>query len=259
MNQMIHTENISASYDDLTPIIRDISISVEKGKFIGILGPNGCGKTTLMRVLSRVIKPLGGVVVINDQNISQYGSRSLAKILGCVGQEGCKSFSFTVKDVVLMGRYPHCGQFKQYSDEDIKIANEAMSNTNILHLADRLITEISGGERQRVWIAQTLTQQPKIILLDEPTAHLDINHQLEILRLISNLTPSITVLCVFHDLNLASNFCDRLILMKDGKIMCNGSPSEVLTQQRIQECFDVNIIVNTHPQTGQPYIVPVYK
>ncbi len=157
-----------------------------------------------------------------------------------------------------MGRYPHIGKLAPLSPSDLAIANEAMKTTNTFHLADRLITEVSGGERQRVLIARTLTQQPKILLLDEPTSHLDINHQIEIMDLIRDLTPKITVIGVFHDLNLASYFCDRIVLMKQGKILAVGTPMEVLTPEKIRESFSVGMMVSTHPLTGKPHLIPEY-
>ena len=257
MTPTISADNISISYGD-HHVIQQFSLAVDQGGFIGILGPNGCGKTTLLRALSRILKPDQGAVFIEGLDAESYDSRTLAKTIGCVGQETDVAFPFTVREIVLMGRYPHIGKLAPLSAKDLAIADEAMKTTNTLYLADRLITEVSGGERQRVLIARTLTQQPKILLLDEPTSHLDINHQIEIMDLIRDLTPKITIIGVFHDLNLASYYCDRIVIMKEGKILAVGTPEEVLTPEKIRESFSVKMMVATHPLTGKPSLIPEY-
>ncbi len=257
MTPTISADNISISYGD-HHVIEEFSLAVDQGGFIGILGPNGCGKTTFLRALSRILKPDLGAVFIEGLKAESYDSRTLAKTIGCVGQETDVAFPFTVREIVLMGRYPHIGKLAPFSANDLAIADEAMKTTNTLHLAERLITEVSGGERQRVLIARTLTQQPKILLLDEPTSHLDINHQIEIMDLIRDLAPRITIIGVFHDLNLASYFCDRIVLMKEGKILTVGTPAEVLTPEKIRESFSVRMMVSTHPLTGKTYLIPEY-
>ncbi|MDV0442563.1 ABC transporter ATP-binding protein [Methanorbis furvi] len=258
MTPVISAEKLSVSYGD-HQVLENLSLAVEEGGFIGILGPNGCGKTTFLRTLSRILEPDAGAVMVEGLDVSTYDTKALAKILGCVRQETDVAFGFTVREIVLMGRHPHIGRLAPLSETDLAIADEAMRTTNTLHLADRLVTEVSGGERQRVLIARTLAQQPRILLLDEPTSHLDINHQLEILQLIHSLTPKITVVGVFHDFNLASYFCDRLILMNGGKITAAGTPAEVLTANRIRESFQVQMLVSLHPLTGKPYCVPEYE
>jgi iron complex transport system ATP-binding protein len=257
MTPAISADNISVRYGE-HHVIEQFSLAVDQGGFIGILGPNGCGKTTFLRAISRILKPDKGAVFIEGLDAESFDSRALAKTIGCVGQETDVAFPFTVREIVLMGRYPHIGKLAPLSPKDLAIADEAMKTTNTYHLADRLITEISGGERQRVLIARTLTQQPKILLLDEPTSHLDINHQIEIMELIRDLTPKITVIGVFHDLNLASYFCDRIVLMKQGKILAVGTPAEVLTPEKIRESFSVGMMVSTHPLTGKPHLIPEY-
>ncbi len=258
MTPTISADNISVRYGE-HHVIEQFSLAVDQGGFIGILGPNGCGKTTFLRAISRILKPDQGAVFIDGLDAESYDSRTLAKTIGCVGQETDVAFPFTVREIVLMGRYPHIGKLAPLSPKDLAIADEAMKTTNTFHLADRLITEVSGGERQRVLIARTLTQQPRILLLDEPTSHLDINHQIEIMDLIRDLTPKITVIGVFHDLNLASYFCDRIVLMKQGKILAVGTPAEVLTPEKIRESFSVGMMVSTHPLTGKPHLIPEYS
>lgn len=253
----VEVNGISVGYGTHT-VINNLSLSVDEGEFVGILGPNGCGKTTLLRAMTRILKPESGAVLVNGKEISSYNPKEFARTLGCVNQHTQPAFSFSVKDIVLMGRNPHLGRLQPLSENDFKIAEKAMEETGISHLADRTISELSGGETQRVMIAKTLAQQPKILLLDEPTNHLDISHQIDILDLIRNLTPEITVVSVLHDLNLASYFCDRLILMESGQIQATGTPEEVLTSERIFKTFAVKMMVYPHPMTGRPYMVPQY-
>ena len=181
----------------------------------------------------------------------------MAKKMAVVPQETAVNFSFTVKDVVIMGRSPHLGLFQNEGEKDFAVARLAMELTNTYHLADRLITAISGGERQRVIIAKALAQEPKIILLDEPTSHLDINHQIEILSLLRRLNRenNLTIISVFHDLNLASQYCDSLVLMNSGSIFTIGEPDEVLTMENIKEVYGANVLVRKHPVTGRPSVV----
>ena len=253
----IEVQNLSVGYAE-HKVIENLSLSVEKGEFLGILGQNGSGKTTLLRAMTRILKPDAGIVYVNGQEISSYTPKGFARELGCVNQQSESAFSFSVKDVVLMGRNPHLGRLQPFSAKDYAIADKAMEDTNTLYLKDRLITDLSGGEHQRVMIAKTLAQQPKILLLDEPTNHLDIAHQIEILELIRSLTPEITVVSVLHDLNLASYFCDRLVLMEHGEIQAVGKPEEILTTERIYQTFSVRMMVYPHPITGRPYMVPQY-
>ena len=250
-------KDITVGYGDHT-VLKSISLDIEQGGFIGILGPNGCGKTTFLRSLSKVLKPESGVVYIDGKTVSSYDAKSFAKTVGCVSQETETGFEFTVKDIVLMGRHPHIGRLTPLKAEDYAIAEEAMRFTNVLEFKDRLVTELSGGERQRVLIAKTLAQQPRILLLDEPTNHLDVCHQIEILQLIRSLTPKITVIGVLHDLNLASYFCDRIVLMEKGQIVSVGTPAEVLTPEQIYQVFSVRMIISQHPVTGKPYLIPQY-
>lgn len=253
----ISAEHITSGYAE-NLIIDDLTLDIEKGSFLGIIGVNGCGKTTLLRSMTRILKPAKGVVYVDGREIESYNAKDFARIVGCVNQMNEAAFEFSVKDVVMMGRHPYLGRLRPVSSEDFKIADEAMSYTHVLHLKDRLITELSGGERQRVLIAKTLAQQPEILLLDEPTNHLDISHQIEILQLLKSLTPKITIVCVLHDLNLASSLCDMLVLMDKGKIIARGTPSEVLTPKRIYDTFAVKMLVSPHPVTGKPYLVPEY-
>ncbi len=255
---MVRTEGLDVSYGD-TRVLEAVSLAVQEGSFIGILGPNGCGKTTLMRALSRIIEPAAGTVMVDGREIGEYSIRGLATIMGAVPQETAVTFDFTVEEIVQMGRHPHLGRLSSMGEEDYVICRHAMEITNTAYLADRLITEISGGERQRVLIARALAQKPRVLLLDEPTSHLDISHQIEILSIIRGLVPQVTVIGVFHDINLAAYFCDTIILMEQARIAAVGTPAAVITDQNIREVFGVEMIVRTHPITGRPYVVPRYE
>ena len=257
MNIAAEAKDITVGYGEHT-VLKSVSLAIEQGGFLGILGPNGCGKTTFLRSLSKVLKPEDGVVYIDGKTVSSYDAKTFAKTVGCVSQETETGFEFSVRDIVLMGRHPHIGRLAPLTAEDYAIADEAMRFTNTLQFKDRLVTELSGGERQRVLIAKTLAQQPKILLLDEPTNHLDVCHQIEILQLIRSLTPKITVIGVLHDLNLASYFCDRIVLMEKGQILSVGTPAEVLTPEQVYNVFSVRMIVSPHPVTGKPYLIPEY-
>ena len=257
MNIAAEAKDITVGYGEHT-VLKSVSLAIEQGGFLGILGPNGCGKTTFLRSLSKVLKPEDGVVYIDGKAVSSYDAKTFAKTVGCVSQETETGFEFSVRDIVLMGRHPHIGRLAPLTAGDYAIADEAMRFTNTLQFKDRLVTELSGGERQRVLIAKTLAQQPKILLLDEPTNHLDVCHQIEILQLIRSLTPKITVIGVLHDLNLASYFCDRIVLMEKGQILSVGTPAEVLTPEQVYNVFSVRMIVSPHPVTGKPYLIPEY-
>lgn len=247
--------DVSCSYGSFA-VLEGINFCVERGAFAGILGPNGSGKTTLLRCLSRVLKPRRGTVLLEDRDLYRESPRRVARRMAVVPQESGAAFSFTVGEVVLMGRFPHLKMFQREGEADWGAAARAMELTGISHLADRPVTALSGGERQRVVIARALAQEPELILLDEPTSHLDINHQLEVLELLKKLSrqEKLTVICVFHDLNLAAQYCDRLILMKGGRIFALGSPEDVLTPQNIRSVFGASVAVRRHPLSGRPLI-----
>jgi iron complex transport system ATP-binding protein len=253
----LRLENIDVRYDDLT-ILKDICLEASDGEFIGILGANGSGKTTLIRTIAKVLKPARGVILLNGKDISKIKLRELTKILAVVPQDTSINFDFNVEDVVLMGRTPHLARFQVETQKDLEIAYDAIKLVRCEHLIGRNINEISGGERQKVVIARALAQQPRILLLDEPTAHLDINHQIEIMSLLKKLADSgLIVIAVIHDLNLASQFCSKILMMKDGRIFAFGKPKDVLTPENIKEVFGIDVIVRKHPITGSYYVLPV--
>jgi iron complex transport system ATP-binding protein len=238
-----------------TPVLENITFSAASGDFIGVLGPNGSGKTTLLKSISRVLRPHIGTVYLSEKDVYALSSKEVAKNLAVVPQESVVSFAFSALEIVLMGRTPHLRRFETESAKDLKIAKRAMELTNTWYLADRPINELSGGEKQRVIIARALAQEPKVLLLDEPYVHLDINNQIEILNLIKKLTEDgLTVISVFHDLNLASAYCDWLILLHEGKIISLGTPEEVLTPEKIKKVYGVDVLVKRNPITNAIYL-----
>lgn len=253
-------DGVDCSYGSID-VVKDVSFDVKKGEFLGILGPNGSGKTTLLKSISRVLKPKKGMILISDKDIYQMKSLDVAKQLAVVPQETPVSFDFSALEVVLMGRNPHMPRFKMESKEDFEIAKASMELTRTWEFADRPVTELSGGERQRVIIARALTQEPQILLLDEPTTHLDISNQLEIMDLIKCLcvTRKLLIVAVFHDFNLAARYCDSIILLKDGKIVAVGNAEETLTSENVKKVFSVDTIVKKHPITGQLHVIPISR
>jgi len=242
-------------------VLKDISFSVKKGEFIGIIGPNGAGKTTLLKTLSHIIKPLSGKVLLKGKDIHLLSSLLLARQCAMVGQDLLSLFSFTVEEIVLMGRNPYLGLFKQERKEDVEIVNMALKRTDMSMLKDRPIDELSAGERQRALIAKALVQQPQLLLLDEPTAHLDIGYQTDILDLIRllNRDSELTVICVLHDLNLASQYCDKLLLLDKGKIAGFGPPAEILQYDILERTFNARCLVDKDILGGKPIVIPFPK
>jgi iron complex transport system ATP-binding protein len=226
---------------------------------VGVLGPNGSGKTTLIKSISRILKPHRGAILLDGADIYSLKEVEVARQMAVVPQDSSIGFSFTALDVVLMGRNPHMTRFQMESAKDVAIARKAMQLTNTWHLAERPINELSGGERQRVIIARALAQEPKVLLLDEPMTHLDINNQLEIMDLVKELCVEggLMVLAVFHDLNLAARYCTSAILLKNGRIFSAGSLDVVLTSENIKNVFRVDAIVQKHLVTNSLYVIPL--
>lgn len=237
----ISVEGLGFSYGT-REVLKDVSFSVRAGEFVGILGPNGSGKTTLLNCVSGALRSVNGRVGVCGKDVLTIGSLELARLVAVVPQESAMNFEFTVEEVVLMGRYSHIDRYRFEDERDYAVAERAMRATGIWRMRERLVTNLSGGERQRVVIARALAQEPRVLLLDEPTTHLDLRHQLEVLGLIRELnqTRGLTVLAVFHDLNLAARFCDRLMLVDEGRIMARGTPEEVLTAENVAKAFRVN-------------------
>jgi iron complex transport system ATP-binding protein len=252
---IINLEQIGFRYNEHW-VLRNVSFEVKEGEFIGILGPNGSGKTTLLNVIDGILIPQEGEIWINETSCNKLKRENLAKIIAVVPQESSMIFPFTVQEIVLMGRAPHLGKWRFEGETDFTIARQAMEMTDILSLMNRSMNALSAGERQRVLIARALAQQPQIMLLDEPTAFLDIRHQIDFFDLIKalNKNQTLTVIGVTHDINLASSYCDRLILMRNGNVHCLGSPDEVITESHIREVYETNVTVDRNPVTGQPRV-----
>ncbi len=251
----VEVDNVYFSYK-LLDVLKNINLKAEEGEFLGIVGPNGSGKSTLLQVLSKALTPKAGTIYLGDWEINGMNVKEVARMVAVVPQESPITFSFTVSEIVMMGRTPHLRMLQSESEKDYEVARKAMEATNTYYLRDRLITELSGGERQRVIIARALTQSPKVLLLDEPTANLDIHHQIEILDLVKNLTgKGLIVICAIHDLNLASLYSDRLIALKDGEIVSFGTPEEVLTEEGVKDIFGVKAIIEKHPVAKSPFVI----
>ncbi len=255
--QIILVQNIDFAYDGRA-VLSDVSFSAGEGDFIGVVGPNGSGKTTLIKLLSRVLKPRSGKIEIAGEDISRIPNRRLARIAAVVPQETNVLFAYTVAEIVLMGRYPYLGALSFERGEDVAVAQEAMETTDVAQFADRLISQVSGGEKQRVVIARALAQEPRIMLLDEPTAFLDLKHQVEIYSVLQKLNREkrMTILAVSHSLNLAAQFCRRIIMLDKGRIAADGTPSEVLTGENIERVFEVKVRITRDESTGAPQVTP---
>lgn len=254
----IHLSNAQAAYDG-APVIRDVSFEVRRGEFAGLAGPNGSGKSTILRLIGNLLQPQKGRVEIDGQPVGEYKRELLARRVAVVSQQAPLDFEFTVEEVVMLGRIPHLKRFQREGPDDRSIVEEALGRTELSRLAGRLVTEISAGERQRVAIARALAQQPEILILDEPTAHLDIRHQVSLLSLFGRLCRrhGLTVLAVLHDLNLAAQFCQRLILLKEGRVFAIGKPADILDASVLRQVYGVQASVSLHPVTQAPCIYPV--
>ena len=240
------------------PAVNGLTLTIAPGTFVGVIGPNGSGKSTLVKLLSGYLRPRMGNVMLGSHSLASYTPRERARQIAVVTQEAPAGFDFTSMEVVLMGRSPHLPALGVEGPNDIAIAMEAMRRTGTESLAGRPLGALSGGERQRVLFARALAQETPILLLDEPTAHLDVNYQMEILSLLRTLHTErgVTVLTVLHDLNLASLYCDHLFLLREGRLVKEGPPSTVLSAARIAEVYGVRIWCETHPETGRPYVLP---
>jgi len=238
-------------------VLKDASVQINSADFVGIVGPNGSGKSTLIRTISRVLKPLYGKVVVKGEDIYHLPASEVAKEMAVVTQERGLDFPFTVRDVVMMGRLPHIKRFTRESARDLEAVARAMDLTDTVLLADRQVNELSGGEKQRVMLARALAQEPKILVLDEPTSYLDLNYQIETMELLVRLRREygLTIVMVLHDLNLASRYCDYLLVVKKGVIYAIGSPYEVITTNMIKEVYGCEVSVEYPNSLERPYIV----
>lgn len=254
---LVRTRDLSVGYDREFPVLDGITLDVAAGELVAVIGPNGCGKTTFLRALTKVLPPSKGVIYVSGRELDSLSVREMAKRVGVVPQEDVIAFDFTVEDVVAMGRHPHRRPFSPLDSENEEIVRRAMAATGTWALRGRLVTEISGGERKRVVIARALAQEPRILLLDEPTSNLDLNYQQEILGLMADLAHArgIGIVLVLHDLNLAAHYVDRVVLLDArGKIHAAGTPEEVITADNIEEVYGCSVLVTRHPITGHVQI-----
>jgi len=258
MNTILKIDNLSGGYAKEL-VIKGISLEIKKGDFLGIIGPNGSGKSTLLRLMTRVLTPQNGRIALEHKDIFQMKLKEFCQKVAFVPQDALINFSFSVEEIVLMGRIPHLGRLEFESKRDFLIAQDALSITDTLYLKEKQIDELSAGERQRVIIAKALAQEPILLFLDEPTSHLDIGHQIQILDLLKSLNKEngLTIVMVLHDLNLASEYCNRLILLNEGRIFKEGSSEEVLTYQNIEAVYKTVVVVNKNPINFKPYVILV--
>jgi iron complex transport system ATP-binding protein len=260
VESVLKAEGVAFRYGDEW-VLDGISLEVSRREILGILGPNASGKTTLLRLLSGVMEPQRGRVLLEGREIRGLGRREVARRMAVVPQETPMIYPFTALEVVLMGRHPHLPPLGFEGPRDLEVARRSLERTGCAAQAGRNVNELSGGERQRVLIARALAQEPRLLLLDEPTVYLDLRHQLDFLDLLLGLhrQEGMTVVWVSHDLNLASLACERLVLLKGGRIHAMGNPQEVLTAGKIQEVYGRRVLVDQNPQSGTPRITPLVE
>lgn len=248
---------LTLAYDQKT-IARELSVGIPDRQFTVIIGPNACGKSTLLRALCRLLKPRNGQVLLDGQDIHRMGTKALARQLGLLPQHAIVPEGISVADLVARGRYPHQSLLKQWSEADRQAVDAAMQATNISELAARSVDALSGGQRQRVWVAMVLAQQTPLLLLDEPTTWLDIAHQIELLDLFRQLNQDHghTLVAVLHDLNQACRYADHLIVMKEGAIIAQGKPAEIISAPLVQQVFGMSSVIINDPVSHTPMIVP---
>lgn len=255
---MLKIAGLTCGYEKKT-VLSDINFRVDSGEFLGVIGPNGSGKTTLLRALSRVIAPIDGKVFWQDKDIRTIPAKELARDIAVVSQNSSLD-NLTAEEFILLGRIPYCGAFQFFeTKKDLEVVRKAMDLTGTIRFKDRVLNHMSGGEKQLVLIARALAQEPKLLLLDEPTAHLDITHQVNILDLIARLNRDfgLTVIMVLHDLNLASEYCHKLLLIDSGRIYKTGHPWEIFNSRDIEEVYKTKILIERNPVSLKPYIVLV--
>jgi len=252
----LEARSLSLSYDR-HPVTVDLTLEIPSAGFTVIVGPNACGKSTLLKALARTLKPVAGNVLLDERPIGSLPSREVARQLAMLPQSPIAPEGITVRDLVCRGRYPHQGMFRQFSAADARAVDAAMAATGTINLAERPLAELSGGQRQRAWIALVLAQETELLLLDEPTTFLDIAHQYEVLNLCARLhLEGRTVAVVLHDLNQAARYATHLVVMNGGEIVAQGDPSEILTAELVQSVFGLAAVIITDPESGTPLVVP---
>ncbi|WP_026189993.1 ABC transporter ATP-binding protein [Salinispora mooreana] len=260
MRSRIRGSAMTLAYERRT-ISRELTVDIPDQSFTVVIGPNACGKSTLLRALSRLLRPSAGAVLLDGADIHRRPAREIAKTLGLLPQSSIAPDGIGVAELVSRGRYPHQGLLRQWSREDEAVVAESMAATGVAELADRPVAELSGGQRQRVWLAMALAQQTPLLLLDEPTTYLDIAHQIEILDLCARLheEEGRTLVAVLHDLNQAARYATHLIAMRDGQVVATGPPQTVVTAALVEEVFGLPCRVIDDPETGTPLVVPAAR
>lgn len=255
MVDKIRVEDVTYSYGQ-EPVLDKLSLRLKPSVFYGVVGPNGAGKSTLLKLLDRYLSPQQGTIFLNDRPLGSFSLRELAREVALVPQHS-QYFPFTVEEMVLLGRTPFYARLGQPSPQDLRITREAMRVTEVEHLAGRVVSDLSGGERQRVTLARAFAQHTRVLLLDEPTTHLDLEHQVNTCQLLrARAQGGVTCLAVLHDLNLVANFCDYVFVLDDAHLVKEGVPSDVFTPELIRDVFKVSVSGLSHPVTGRPVIVP---
>jgi iron complex transport system ATP-binding protein len=260
MGNFFEIDNLTCGYDNKFHI-SNVNIALSKGSFVGIIGPNGCGKTTLLRGISGELKSKVGVIKLNGQNLNQLSYKEKARNLAIVTQD-IEVPEMMVEDYVLMGRLPYHKNYQFFdTKEDFAIAEKYMELTDVSHLRNKYLNQLSGGELQLIAITRALVQEPELLLLDEPTSHLDITHQVEVLNLVQRLNEQLglTVIMIIHDLNLAGEYCEQLVLLNNGNIQLIGKPEEVLTYENIEKVYGTVVVTRINPLSGKPVIFLVSK
>ncbi|WP_433289307.1 ABC transporter ATP-binding protein [Micromonospora sp. CA-244673] len=253
-------EALTLGYDRRT-VAEDLTVAVPDGSFTVIIGPNACGKSTLLRALARLLRPARGTVLLDGADIHRRPARQVARTLGLLPQSAVAPDGLTVAELVSRGRYPHQGLLRQWSREDERVVDRAMADTGVAELADRPVDELSGGQRQRVWIAMALAQQTPLLLLDEPTTYLDIAHQVEVLDLCARLheEQGRTLVAVLHDLHQAARYATHLVAMRDGRVVAAGDPRRIVTTELVEEVFGLPCRIIEDPETGTPLVLPAAR
>ena len=258
---LLQLRAVSAGYERQHPILQELDFDLCRNAFLGLIGPNGSGKSTLIRAITGLIPFRTGEILLDGVALNDLARKEIARFFAVLPQDTSCSFSFSVREIVGMGRHPHLGRFRGPGQDDARIVEESLERTDALHLAERSVLELSGGERQRVAIARALAQKPRVLLLDEPTSHLDLNHRIEILDLLHELNQEegLTLLCVTHDLNEAAEYCDHILLLDQGRTRAFGTPAEVLTPAILQDAYGVDVAVESATPARGLRVIPLSR